>query len=120
MKDNKWLSLLTYVTGLANRELLLQNEYLAENRVLRARLPARLRLTNQNAPREMRSANDSDGRRCCGLPALPSQTPSWLGNGTSVACVPGSNRLESFASLVSNQRFLLILRARPHDPGRTS
>jgi hypothetical protein len=47
MKDNRWLKLLTYVTGLANQELLLQNEYLAaENRVLRAHLPARLRLSD--------------------------------------------------------------------------
>ncbi len=45
MKDNKGLRLLTYVTGLVNQELLLQNEYLAaENRILRAHLPARLRL----------------------------------------------------------------------------
>ena len=45
MKDNKWLRLLAYVTGLVNQELLLQNEYLAaENRVLRSHLPARLRL----------------------------------------------------------------------------
>jgi hypothetical protein len=29
MKDNKWLRLLAYVTGLVNQELLLQNEYLA-------------------------------------------------------------------------------------------
>ena len=43
MKDNKWLRLLAYVTGLVNQELLLQNEYLAaENRILRAHLPARL------------------------------------------------------------------------------
>ena len=41
MKDNKWLRLLTYVTGLVNQELLLQNEYLAaENRILRG-TPAR-------------------------------------------------------------------------------
>ena len=47
MKDNKWLHLLTYVTGLVNQELLLQNEYLAaENRLLRAHLPARLRLSD--------------------------------------------------------------------------
>ena len=47
MKDNKWLRLLSYVTGLVNQELLLQNEYLAaENRVLRAHLPARLRLSD--------------------------------------------------------------------------
>ena len=45
MKDNKWLRLLAYVTGLVNQELLLQNEYLAaENQILRAHLPARLRL----------------------------------------------------------------------------
>src|SRR5215468_9408746 len=38
-----WARLLAYVTGLVNQELLLQNEYLAaENRILRAHLPARL------------------------------------------------------------------------------
>ena len=47
MKDNKWLRLLAYVTGLVNQELLQQNEYLAaENRVLRAHLPTRLRLSD--------------------------------------------------------------------------
>jgi transposase InsO family protein len=39
--------LLAYVTGLLNQELLLQVEYLAaENRILRAHLPARLRLSD--------------------------------------------------------------------------
>jgi putative transposase len=39
--------LLAYVTGLVNQQLLLQNEYLAaENRILRAQLPKRLRLTD--------------------------------------------------------------------------
>src|SRR6516165_9665138 len=47
MKENKWIRLLAYVTGLVNQELLLQNEYLAaENRVLRGHLPARLRLSD--------------------------------------------------------------------------
>lgn len=47
MKDKKWLRLLAYVTGLVNQELLLRNEYLAaENRIRRARLPARLRLSD--------------------------------------------------------------------------
>jgi hypothetical protein len=47
MKDNKWVRLLTYVTSLVNQELLLQNEYLAaENRILRAHLPVRLRLSD--------------------------------------------------------------------------
>src|ERR1017187_3358984 len=47
MKNMQWARLLAYVTGMVNRRLLLQNEYLAsENRILRAHLPAQLRLTN--------------------------------------------------------------------------
>ena len=47
MKENKWVRLLAYVTGLINQELLLPDEYLAaENRILRAHLPARLRLSD--------------------------------------------------------------------------
>jgi len=35
LRDNKWVRLLAYVTGLVNQKLLLQNEYLAaENRIL--------------------------------------------------------------------------------------
>jgi hypothetical protein len=46
MNGNPWARLLAYVTGLVNQELLLQNEYLAaENRILRAHLPAQLRLS---------------------------------------------------------------------------
>ena len=46
-KGNDWARLLAYVTGLVNQELLLQNEYLAaENRILRAHLPSRLRLSD--------------------------------------------------------------------------
>jgi hypothetical protein len=47
MPDNNWARLLAYVTGLVNQKLLLQNEYLAaENRILRAHLPARMRLSD--------------------------------------------------------------------------
>src|SRR5580698_3004756 len=47
MRNKKWARLLAYVTGTVNQELLLQNEYLAaENRILRAKLPSTLRLTN--------------------------------------------------------------------------
>src|SRR5260221_4898147 len=47
MKNRELARLLAYVTGLVNQELLLQNEYLAtENRILRAHLPKRLRLTD--------------------------------------------------------------------------
>src|SRR4030095_15433031 len=46
MLDNKLARLLAYVTGLVNQKLLLQNEYLiAENRILRAHLPARMPLS---------------------------------------------------------------------------
>jgi putative transposase len=47
MRDNKCVRLLTYVSGLVNQRLLLQNEYvIAENRILRSRLPPRLRLSD--------------------------------------------------------------------------
>jgi hypothetical protein len=46
MRNRKWVRLLAYVTGSVNQELLLQNEYLAaENRILRSKLPSRLRLS---------------------------------------------------------------------------
>ena len=48
MRDRfHWARLLAFVTGLVNQELLLRNEYLmAENRILRSRLPSGLRLSN--------------------------------------------------------------------------
>jgi len=58
MKDNKWLRLLAYVTGMVNQPLLLQNEYLAtENRRLRAHLPKRLRLSDEERSTLLKSAN---------------------------------------------------------------
>src|SRR5260370_36822841 len=47
MKNTQVARLLAYVTGMVNQQLLLQNEYLAaENGILRAHLPTRLRLTD--------------------------------------------------------------------------
>src|ERR1700689_2837526 len=47
MRNIKWLRLLAYAIGSVNQELLLQNEYLAvETRILRTKLPARLRLSD--------------------------------------------------------------------------
>ena len=47
MQDHKWARLLAYITGLVNQRLLLQCEYLAaEDRILRSRFPARLRLSD--------------------------------------------------------------------------
>src|SRR5215831_14949016 len=48
MRDRfHWARLLSFVTGIVNQELLLRNEYLAaENHILRAHLPVRLRLSD--------------------------------------------------------------------------
>ena len=70
-----------YGTGLINQELLLKNEYLAaENRIFRAHLPARLRLSDPE-----RSTLAEIGKR------LPSATNDykcaadavWLGTATA-------------------------------------
>ena len=58
-----WARLLAYVTGHVNQELLLRNEYLvAENRILRAHLPARLRCRIRSGPLWQRLRNDSDAK----------------------------------------------------------
>src|SRR5580700_162800 len=47
MKNTQVARLLAYVTGMVNQQLLLQNEYLvAENKILRAHLSARLHLSD--------------------------------------------------------------------------
>jgi hypothetical protein len=47
MHEYKSAHLLAYVTGLVNQKLLLRNEYLAaENRILRSRFPAHMRLSD--------------------------------------------------------------------------
>jgi putative transposase len=47
MRNSGWVRLLAYVTGSVNQDLLLRNEYLAaENRILRTKLPPRVRLSN--------------------------------------------------------------------------
>ena len=64
MNDNNWARLLAYVTGLVNQELLLQNEYLAaENQILRAHLPVRLRLTDPEDPLWRRLVSGSAAKR---------------------------------------------------------
>ena len=52
MRDRlHWARLLAFVTGLVHQELLLRNEYLAaENRILRAHLSSRLRLSDAERP----------------------------------------------------------------------
>ena len=43
----EWARILAYVTGTVDQELLVRNEYLAtENRILKAQLPSRLKLSD--------------------------------------------------------------------------
>jgi hypothetical protein len=63
MKGYQVARLLAYVTGMINQELLLQVEYLAaENRILRAHAPTRLRLSHAERCTLQRSAGDWDER----------------------------------------------------------
>jgi hypothetical protein len=64
MKGNQCARLLAFVTGLVNQELLLQNEYLAaENRILRAHLPARLRRLSDPERRTLAEIGKRLGRK---------------------------------------------------------
>jgi hypothetical protein len=82
MNGYPWARLLAYVTGLVNQELLLQNEYLAaENRILRAHLPAQLRLSDPERRHLLRSVSGSGAKLWRKWPAWPNQTPSSPGTG---------------------------------------
>src|SRR5688572_27367487 len=107
MNGNQWARLLAYVTGLVNQKLLLQNEYLAaENRILRAHLTARMRLSDPErstlaeigkrlgrvAPQQVACvakpdtilawyrrliARKFDGSKLRTLPGRPASRPNW-------------------------------------------
>jgi putative transposase len=48
----EWARILAYITGSVDQQLLLQNEYLvAENRILKAQLQGRLRLSDAERAR---------------------------------------------------------------------
>ena len=88
MKENKWVRLLAYITGLVNQELLLQNQYLAaENRILRAHLPSPLRLSDPQ-----RSTLAEIGRRL-GRKAL-AQVACIAKPGHDPGLVPETHRTE--------------------------
>ena len=80
MRNQRWLRLLAYVTGSVNQELLLKNEYLAaENRILRAKLPSRLRLNDPERVALAEIGSASGDEHCAKWPASPSPIRSWPG-----------------------------------------
>jgi putative transposase len=80
MRDNKWVRLLAYVTGLVNQRMLLQNEYLiAENRILRAHLPTRLRLSDPERSTLAEIAKRLGRKNLELVASVALRIPSWLG-----------------------------------------
>jgi hypothetical protein len=75
-----WARILAYVTGTVDQELLLRNEYLAvENRILKAQLKGRLRLSNAERATLGEIAHRL-GRKVLGEVAnLADRAPSWPG-----------------------------------------
>ncbi len=80
MRNSKWLRLLGYVTVSVNQELLLQNEYLvAENRILRTKLPKRLRWSDPERVTlaEMGKRVGRKALREIACVAKPDTIPAW-------------------------------------------
>src|SRR6266581_5778725 len=70
-----WARILAYVTGTVDQELLARNEYLAaENRILKAQLKGRMKLSD--AERPARSVIDWAARFSARWPRSPGRTPS--------------------------------------------
>ncbi len=56
----EWKTLLAYITGTVDQELLLRNEYLvAENRILRNQITGRVRLTDGERTRMVKKNSSS-------------------------------------------------------------
>jgi hypothetical protein len=83
-KEKSWTRLLAYIMGLVNQELLLQNEYLAtENRVLRAHLPSRLRLSDPERETLAEIGKSLDARLWPRWRLSPNPIRFWRGTGGS-------------------------------------
>ena len=105
MKNCQWARLLAYVTGLVNQELLLQVEYLAaENRILRAHAPVRLRLSNEERATlaEIGKRLGRKGLAKVALVAKPDTILGWFGklvaqkyDGAKYRLYPGRPRIDA-------------------------
>src|SRR6476619_4494579 len=104
MQNNSWAQLLAYVTGLVNQRLLLQCEYLvAENRILRAHLSGRVRLSD-TARRTLAEIGKRLGRKLLADVACVAKPETILGwyrrliarkfDGSRNRSYPGRPRIE--------------------------
>jgi len=99
--------LLAYVSGSVNQELLLRNEYLAaENRILRAKLPTRLRLGIRSAPLSPRSECVRDVEGFVRSPASRNPTRSWAGIDGSLPRSSTAPNTDSIPAVLQFQRKL--------------
>jgi putative transposase len=80
MKNTQVARLLAFITGMVDQQILLQNEYLAtENRILRAHLPTRLRLTDPQRCTLAEIGKRLGRRALRQVACMPSRTLSWRG-----------------------------------------
>jgi hypothetical protein len=79
-----WAPILAYVTGTVDQELLARNEYLAaENRILKAQLKGRLKLSDAERA-TLGEIGHRLGRKVLGQVATVARpTPSWVGTASS-------------------------------------
>ncbi len=86
----------------------MQNEYLAtENRILKAKLPARLRLSDPERAALAEIGSGWDTKRFEKWPGWPSRTPFWPGIEGSLPrsrAYSGDGHLITFASAGTRQR----------------
>ena len=105
-----WPSLLAYITGRVDQELLLRNEYLAaENRILRAKIKGRLQLSDG----EKSTLAEIAASRCCTPPGLPAAGCPGLapaaGTATrSAAAVRGATTKPARVFVRRSSEFLMV------------
>ncbi len=82
----EWKTVLAYITGTVDQELLLRNEYLvAENRILRNQITGRVRLTDGE-----RTTLAALGKRL-GKQALCDESTSWPKSSNPTTSLPSKN-----------------------------
>src|SRR5438552_2533008 len=101
-----WARILAYVTGTVDQELLARNEYLAaENRILKAQLKGRLRLSDAERATLGEIVIAWAARSSARSQLWPGRTPSWPGTASwSPANSMARRPVKARADLGSSER----------------